>query len=173
MKEKINLANALTASRILFAVLILFNSAFSAEFYICYLLGAFTDMIDGTIARRMNTQSTFGSVLDSVADCVFVAATGITVLSAVYIPEWLWIWIGIIVFIKAVNLITSLIKYRRLVPIHTGLNKVTGGLLFLLPLGIGRGAWQASAIAIIVTGVVATAAAVQEGHYIRTGRETL
>lgn len=173
MKEKMNPANAVTASRILFAVLILFSSAFSAQFYIFYLLGTFTDMIDGTIARRMNTESLFGSQMDSIADCAFVAAAGITVLSAVYVPGWLWVWIGIIAFIKTVNLIMSLMKYHRLVPMHTVLNKVTGGMLFLLPLGIGRGAWQASAIAVIVTGVVTTAAAVQEGHYIRTGRETL
>jgi len=41
-----------------------------------------------------------------------------------------------------------------------------------LPLGIGHGSWQASAIAVIATGIAATFAAIQEGHYIRIGRET-
>jgi len=54
--------------------------------------------------------------------------------------------------------------------LHTTMNKVTGGLLFLFPFGIGRGLWQVSAIVIIVIGVVATFAAIQEGHYIRKGR---
>ncbi|MCR4837632.1 MAG: hypothetical protein K5897_01695 [Eubacterium sp.] len=47
------------------------------------------------------------------------------------------------------------------------MNKVTGGLLFILPLIL-------SIIPIIYTGIticsVATFAAIQEGHFIRTGK---
>lgn len=68
MKEKMNIANAVTLSRIVFAVLVLFSDTFSVQFYIFYPLGAFTDMIDGTIARKLNLKSSFGSKLDSVAD---------------------------------------------------------------------------------------------------------
>ena len=74
MKEKMNIANAVTLSRIVFAGLVLYSDTFSVQFYIFYLLGAFTDMIDGTIARKLNTRSSFGSKLDSAADFVFVTA---------------------------------------------------------------------------------------------------
>lgn len=37
----------------------------------------FTDMIDGTIARKLGTESEFGSKFDTVADIVFVAAYNI------------------------------------------------------------------------------------------------
>ena len=170
MKIKLNIANAVTASRIIFAVLILFSDAFSIWFYIFYLLGAFTDMIDGTIARKLNMKSSFGSKLDSIADCVFVAAVLISIVSVLYVPKWLGVWIAIIVCIKIINLISSLLLFRTLVPMHTTMNKVTGCVLFLLPFGIGRDSWQVSAIAIIMTGFLATFAAIQEGHYIRTGR---
>lgn len=171
MKRSINVANAVTASRIIFAVLILFSSAFSAQFYALYLLGGFTDMIDGTIARKLNTKSLFGSIFDSIADCIFVAAVGITVFSALHIPKWLYLWGAIIAIIKIANLVSSLLLFHRFIPMHTFMNKVTGVMLFLLPFGIGRGAWQASAVAIIVIGFFATFAAIQEGYYIRTGKE--
>lgn len=142
MKRKLNIANVVTASRIIFAVLILFSDAFSMQFYIFYLLGAFTDMIDGTIARKLNIKSSFGSILDSIADCVFVAAVGISVLSALYVPTWLWVWVAIIVIIKITNLLSSLLLFHRLVPMHTIMNKITGILVFILPFILGRGSWR-------------------------------
>ena len=171
MIRKLNIANAVTTSRIIFAVLVLLSDAFSIQFYIFYLLGAFTDMIDGTIARKLNTKSPSDSILDTVADCVFVVAVGITVFSALYVPGWLWVWIALTALIKIITLISSLFLFHKLVPMHTLMNKITGIMLFLLPLGIGRGAWHASAVAIVVTGCIATFAAIQEGHYIRTGRK--
>lgn len=171
MKEKMNIANAVTLSRIVFAVLILFSDTFSVQFYIFYLLGAFTDMIDGTIASKLNLKSSFGSKLDSVADFIFVTAVFVKICYALYVPGWIWIWIAIITFIKIINLISGLFMFHRLVSMHTVMNKITGVLLFLLPLSICRGSWQATEMIVIVTGLVATFAAVQEGHYVRTGRE--
>ncbi len=171
MKRKLNIANAVTASRIIFAVLLVFSSAFSIQFYTFYLLGAFTDMIDGTIARKLNMKSSFGALLDSVADCIFVVAVLIKIVFALCLPKWLWAWIAIIACIKSINLVLSLWLFHRLAPMHTKMNKVAGFMLFLLPFGIDRGSWQASATAIVVTGLVATFAAIQEGYYIRTGKK--
>lgn len=173
MKKKLNIANAVTASRIIFAVLILFSKAFSRPFYIFYLLGAFTDMIDGTIARKLNIKSSFGSILDSIADCAFLVAVGIKVLSAIYVPVCLWVWIAIIAIIKIINLLLSLLLFHRLVPMHTVMNKITGVLVFLLPFFLGRVEWQISVVVVIVIGCIATFSAVQEGYYIRTGRENI
>ena len=52
-----HIANILTGYRILGSILLLFFPAFSTEFYITYLLCGFSDMIDGTIARKTNTAS--------------------------------------------------------------------------------------------------------------------
>ena len=48
--------------------------AFSHQFYFLYLLCGFTDMIDGTIARKTKSVTTFGSGLDSVADFVCICS---------------------------------------------------------------------------------------------------
>ena len=82
MKHRLNVADAVTASRIVFAGFVLFCSAFSVPFYVFYLLGAFTDMMDGWIARKRNLKSSFGAKLDTVADSVFVIAVLAKVLPA-------------------------------------------------------------------------------------------
>ena len=66
-------ANVITSCRILFSVIILLVPVFSPVFYGCYLAAGFTDMIDGTIARKLGTESKFGSKLDTIADIVFIA----------------------------------------------------------------------------------------------------
>lgn len=171
MKHKLNIADVVTASRIVFAVFILFCSTFSVQFYAFYLLGAFTDMTDGWIARKLNLISSFGAKLDTITDCVFVIVVMAKVLLTVYVPEWLWIWIAIIALIKLINLVSSLVMLHRIVPMHTVMNKATGFMLFLLPFGIGRGSWKALEIAVIVACSAATFAAIQEGHYIRAGKD--
>ena len=57
---------------------------------------------------------------------------------------------------------------KKLVAVHSVMNKVTGALLFTLPLTLRFIELRYS---VIVVCAVATFAAVQEGHYIRTGKE--
>ena len=67
--------------------------------------------------------------------------------------------------IKAVNLISGYVMRKEFVAVHTVMNKVTGILLFALPLTL-------SIIDLKYSGAVvcaaATFAAIQEGHLIRT-----
>ena len=78
-----HIANILTGGRIFGSILLLFFPAFSLEFYIIYLLCGFSDMIDGTTARRTNSTSDFGSKIDSIADLVFTAVSLIKLLPAI------------------------------------------------------------------------------------------
>ena len=80
---------------------------------------------------------------------------------------WLTVWIIVIAAIKAVNLISGYVMRKELVALHTVLNKVTGMLLFLLPLTLTAIDLKYSGA---VVSAVATFAAVQEGHLIRTGK---
>lgn len=68
------IANAITYCRIIISMLMFLFSVFSPEFYVCYLLAGISDMIDGTIARKLGTSSKFGEKLDTVADFVFATA---------------------------------------------------------------------------------------------------
>ena len=79
------------------------------------------------------------------------------------IPTWLWIWAGIIVAIKIVNQVSALAVCKRFCFPHTKANKLTGLLLFLL---VPTVPWSIIPLA-VVTGI-ATFAAIQEGHFIRT-----
>lgn len=127
-------ANIITSFRILGSILLLFFPVFSSTFYITYLLCGFSDMIDGTIARKTNSVSDFGAKIDTAADLVFVAVSFIKLLPNIHIPWWLWIWGGIITIIKICNIIWGFVSKKQFIALHTIMNKATGLLLFLFPL---------------------------------------
>ena len=122
-------------------------------------------MIDGTVARKTGSVSEFGSALDSIADFVFIAVCLIKLLPVLTISAWLWIWVSVIAVIKVINAISGYIVQKKLVVKHTILNKITGAMLFILPLTL-------SAVDLKYSGsivcAIASFAAVQEGHLIRT-----
>ena len=156
------IANILTSCRILSSVLLLFFPAFSLGFYIIYFFCGFSDMLDGTIARKTNTVSSFGSKLDTAADFVFMAVCVVKLLPKMNIPVWLWIWIAVIAIVKFTNIIWGFIRRKKLVDYHTFLNKTTGLLLFLLPLTL-QFIVPTHSFAVVCT--IATIAAIQEGYY--------
>ena len=160
---KKHIANIITASRILFSVLLLFLPVLGAGFYITYLLCGVTDMIDGSIARKTGTVSEFGARLDTVADFVFLSASLAKFLPMVPIPQWLWVWIAVIGVVKIGNLIWGYVRIKTLVSLHTVMNKITGLLLFLLPLTFPIIDLNCSSIAVCV---VASLAAIHESFYI-------
>ena len=157
------IANILTGFRILGSILLLFFPAFSVGFYIIYLFCGFSDMIDGTIARKTNSTSEFGAKIDTVADLLFVAASIIRLLPAIHIPGWLWIWGGGIAVIKISNIILGYASKKQLISLHSIMNKITGLLLFLLPLTLSFVEAKYSSVAVCS---IATLAAIQEGVYV-------
>ena len=160
MGLKKQMANILTGLRIIGSVLLMFLPTFSLGFYLVYLLCGFTDMIDGTIARMTNSASRFGEKLDTAADIVFVAAALIRFLPQLPIPLWLWIWGGGIAAVKISNILLGYVFRKEFAALHTVLNKVTGLLLFLLPLTVPVVEFRYSAIAVCA---VATISAIHEG----------
>lgn len=162
------MANIITSIRILCSIALLFCPTLSPAFYVIYLAAGFTDMIDGTVARKTNTVSELGSKLDTIADFIFFVVCLIKLIPIMNIPVWIYFWIAIIAFIKAINVVSGYVLQKKLVAVHTVMNKVSGALLFILPLTFSILDLKYSAIVVCV---VATFAAVQEGHYIRTGRE--
>ena len=133
---KKHIANIVTSIRILGSACMLCSSVFSPMFYSTYLLCGFTDMIDGTIARKTNSVTSFGSHLDTAADMIFLTAASIKILPVIYIPKRLWFSILIIFIIKITAVILRYIFSQQLMIKHTFMNKLTGFLLFLLPLSL-------------------------------------
>ena len=164
-----NVANILTGFRILGSLLLLFFPAFSEVFYLLYFLCGFTDMIDGTVARMTGSTSEFGSKLDTAADLAFVTASLIKLLPAIHIPGWLWIWGSAIAMIKISNIVLGYISKKQFISLHTAMNKITGMLLFLLPLTLSFAELKYSAMAVCS---MASFAAIQEAVYLAAGRES-
>ena len=156
------IANIITASRIVFSLPLLLIPLSSAWFYVFYLLCGLSDMVDGTVARRTSSASDFGARLDTVSDFVFMTVALIKFLPHLHIPVWLWIWIGIIAMIKFGNVAWGFVRTKKLISPHTVLNKVTGLLLFLLPMTIS---FIELTYTLPFVCVVATAAAIHEVYY--------
>jgi len=162
------MANTITFFRIAASIVLLFCPVFSPAFYALYIAAGLSDMLDGFVARKTDTVSKLGARLDTIADFMFVVVCLIKLFPILSIPAWLYIWIGIIALIKVVNIISGFIVQKRFVTVHSVMNKATGALLFLLPLTISTVPVKTS---VIVVCAAATFAAIQEGHFIRTGRE--
>ena len=162
------IANIITISRILSSIYLLFCPVFSVSFYIMYLICGITDMADGIIARKTKSISELGARLDTAADSVFVAVCFAKILPLMQFPTWLWTWIVIIAIIKIGNVVWGLISSKKLVSIHTIWNKVTGFLLFLLPLTLSfiEPIYSSSVVCFM-----ATFSAINEVYHIRMGKE--
>ena len=164
------MANALTFCRIICGLLLLGFPVFSPEFYGFYLLGGITDILDGAIARKTNTVTDFGSKLDSVADFVFIVIYLAKILPVLNVPAYLFIWIGALAVIKIINVISGFAVKKKFVAVHSFSNKLTGALMFILPLTLPL-------VDIAYSGgvvcAVATFAAAEEGCLIRTGSRTI
>ncbi len=161
------MANLITGIRILLSVGLLFCPALSPSFYILYLLAGISDMIDGPVARRTHTESPLGAKLDTAADLIFVTVCLIKLLPVLDIPLWLYIWIAGIALVKIGNIVYGFMKQRRFVAVHSRSNKLTGFLLFLLPLTLPFVSLRYIAPLVCA---FATFAGIQEGYFIRTGR---
>ena len=167
---KKHLANIITGLRIIGSVVLLFFDVPSLPLYITYLLCGFSDMIDGAISRRMGAVSKLGARLDTVADFVFMFACSLKILPIMNIPIWLWVWIIIVALIKIFNITLIFIRKKRLISIHSVLNKITGFALFLLPLSLTFIETTYSVAAICAS---ATIAVMQEVYFVAKGQEVL
>jgi CDP-diacylglycerol--glycerol-3-phosphate 3-phosphatidyltransferase len=105
-----NLANKLTLTRIalipIFVVLIRIDALWSYCLSLAIFIGAvITDYYDGKIARKRNSVTNFGKLLDPVADKILVAAAFISFLDKDYlgIPSWV-----VIVIVGRELLVTGL-----------------------------------------------------------------
>jgi CDP-diacylglycerol---glycerol-3-phosphate 3-phosphatidyltransferase len=98
-----NIPNALTLLRIFFvpflvAVLVqddasyaVFGTLLSNEHaaLLIFLAAAFTDMLDGYLARRWNQITTVGMLLDPIADKLLISAALISLVQVHRVPGWM------------------------------------------------------------------------------------
>lgn len=165
------MANVITSIRIVLALALIFCPTFSGIFYVAYILGGISDVLDGIVARHFGKETKFGAQFDTAADVIFTLIVIIKVLRAIHISTWMFVWIACIAVIKCINIIFGFVVYKYIVPEHTVMNKICGALLFALPICMGIFSWKLDTILIITICAAATFAAIQEGYYIRIGKE--
>ena len=158
-----NTANIITVCRILCSVIMMFLPVFSFLFYIAYAICGLSDITDGIVARKTNSDSEFGAKLDTIADFVFAAAAIIKLLPIIPVPKWAWLWICTIAVIKTANIIFVFICKKRFAPLHTNLNKLTGLLLFIFPFVLNFARLE---YCLVILCSVATLSAIWEGYCI-------
>lgn len=133
--HKWNIADTVTASRIALSLVLLFMPLRSVWFLAVYTLTGLTDASDGYIARKSGTVSDFGARLDSVADFSFFGVLMLKALPVVYseMPEGIWYGVCAVLVVRLTAYAVGALRYRRFAALHTWLNKLTGGAIFLLP----------------------------------------
>ena len=159
------LPNIITLLRIAGSLGLLLCDVANAAFWIIYGLCGISDIADGWLARKQKCVTKTGALLDSLADICFVACCAWKFLPILELPQWLWLWAGVIVVIKVVNQLSALVMYGHCCFPHTTANKVTGFLLFIVVPMTFR-----SIVPIAIVASVATFAAIHEGHFIRTNK---
>ena len=153
-----HLPNILSSLRIVGAVALLLCDVVETTFVTIYALCGISDIADGWLARKLKCVTRTGALLDSLADICFVACCAWKLLPILELPQWLWLWAGVIVTIKVVNQLSALMMYGRCCFPHTTANKWAGFLLFI---AVPMTFWSVVPITIVAS--VATFAAVHEG----------
>ncbi len=156
--------NLLSALRIALCLPLLLMDVMTVPFWVLYVIAGTTDMLDGFLARRWGVECKFGARLDSLADFVFVLVVGYKLFPWLKLPATLSMMVGLIALVKIVNAIRLFLVKHKIEFLHTKANKLTGFLLFIGMMTIGKSyfisvAWGIASFALF--------AAFQEGHLIR------
>lgn len=127
-------ANIISAGRIVASPLLFFSLDNAPLFLVLYLICGLSDVLDGYIARKTNTESELGARLNSVADLILF--TAITVSIVLWLGDGILVflpWLLITVLIRCTNIAIAACKYHSFAILHTWGNKLTGALVFLTP----------------------------------------
>ena len=133
-RHHLNTADAVTFLRIVGTLLLAFLRPLSRGFFRVYALTGLTDVLDGWIARKTKTASDFGARLDSIADLLLYAVMLLRVFPVLWntLPMDIWYAVAVILILRVSAYGVAAVKYRGFASLHTCLNKVTGGAVFLI-----------------------------------------
>ena len=138
-KEYLTIPNALTFTRLVGAIVLIFIKPMTLPFLVIYSIAGFTDAIDGYVARKLHQESEFGSKLDSVSDLTFYAVMLIKTFPFLYsgLPKKIWIFVGAVILFRLFMYIVNAVVKKEILTSHSYLNKASGLLIFGLPYLIG------------------------------------
>ena len=129
--------NILTSLRIVLSVALIFiYPVLGIASFIVYIIAGFTDMIDGTLARRIpGGNSLLGARLDSFADLTLVVVGIFVLLPAMGVTGIQFnIIVATLVFKILSSSVSGFIKHRQVLFLHTISNKLMVIFLFIAPI---------------------------------------
>jgi len=153
------LPNLLSAARGLGALLMLIPGLPVGGLWGLYIFCGVSDMLDGALARRFGWESETGAKIDSIADLLFAGSALLKILPLLTLPGWIWPVCAAVAGLRLFGMSRRLIRRKKPVFFHTKLNKLTGLLLFLLPLTDFFGFF---ALAAVPVSLVALTAAIED-----------
>jgi phosphatidylglycerophosphate synthase len=130
-----HISNMLSVSRMILAPLLIPLTTCLWGFIGLYLLIGISDVLDGYIARRNKAATHLGARLDSIADMIFYLIL-LWIFYYWYQPLIIEsaLLIAAIIGIRFLNVLLAGIKYKQVVFVHTIANKLSGIIVYLLPL---------------------------------------
>lgn len=135
----------------------------SPSYFSLYLALGLSDILDGIIARKTHTVSKLGSMLDSIGDILFSAIAFITIWPFLSLTLPSILIIASIFILRVTNIIVGLYREKKLIMLHTKVNKLTGLLLFLFPLTLS---FVSSSLSIPLISLIALYGALEKGYFI-------
>ena len=152
--HKWNAADTVTILRMVGTLCLAFVEPETLGFFAVYTITGLTDVLDGWLARKTGTASAFGARLDSIADLLFYGVLLLRLFPVLRqaLPVSVWYVVTAVALVRMVAYAVAAVKYHRFASLHTWLNKLTGGAIFLLPyiLAISTGvaySWTVCALA--------------------------
>ncbi len=135
MQIRNNIANFITSIRLIGAISLIFIEPLTLPFFIVYTFCGLSDAIDGFVARKLKITSSFGSKLDSVSDLTFYTVMMVKLIPALCEQLWLfnWIFLFTVLLVRLCAYAVSAIRFHQFSSLHTILNKISGGGVFLIP----------------------------------------
>lgn len=130
-----NIPNIITLLRFLGTLCILFLTPLKLPYFAVYTATGITDLLDGLLARKLNSESALGARLDSIADLFFYTVSLVKLLPALIkiLPWYIWIVVAGILVLRILSYIIAAAKFHRFAAHHTWLNKITGLFVFAVP----------------------------------------
>ena len=139
-----HIPNALSMLRIPVSIAMPFLAVLEnlVPFFIAFVVAGLTDVFDGIVARKLGVTSDFGEKIDSAGDGIFILCLVLSALVAMdlYLLPYHW-GIGIaLLTIRAMNMLFTWSKFRRVGFIHTRSTRWAGIMLYVLvPISIFLG----------------------------------
>ena len=130
-----HIPNILSVLRIICSFLLILFINDRISFIFLYFVIGLTDILDGFIARKFKIKSELGAKLDSLADFIFYIILFfifIKLYASIITVNYKVVLIGVI-FIRLLNMLLTKLKYKKIVFVHTIANKISGFLLYFLP----------------------------------------